>query len=1135
MGSEYRVVWPGVVTVLGGSLVALLAACGGLPKRGSDTARVAIGPPRVTSRERYIADRSNDLAWLRQQLEPAALKEYEQGTQASVASFVSDLGALGIKVRADFTGPLTAPGGGEQPGSGATAANATGGEGVGEADDQGRPEPLDPEKYAADPASASLTQFHKLTGDQIEALVKATRPDISATPSERLDDRLAFRDSVRSAIRQRDLDDTHDLYGNTLHELTLDLSLVPGRDAGSPYVVLLTARPADKPACLGDDAREALAAALHREAIHETARRGDVITRGHDAGDTLTWYAGLETWPIHLDHRSRVDAAAEQLTVIIEAAEQACRLSFHLNGADDAARLSHAHQIADAIVQLPDFRGEDRARVAKRLMELRRKRECPLPTHLGSLRSIRDRMAALRAEARAGVLHGTPVSAAGPQIAADRALLRRIVEELGGEFEELHLIDAVLRVRSRLPAEADPIDDPSPLQLHRTFLQPLSEERQFTALNHSAEALRVAAALPRPRSLAELLRGGSEKFSEDMNRLLDEKPDAGRVRSWQLELAAVSVARMIQDRSENWLAVRCDNPVVEATITTDRQIGRTILSALPRFDPPAERVPGPLLARMCERQKQSPVRIIGVAPTEQVQQLGVDLSSLVGHAIDADIAAILGSHVAGGARMQRLREELLRISQLERQPIIVGFVGATDADSSAQTFGWVLGPRFEARQPGFNLLSPGGVEEWERQIAVHHPVTATVVCPAWVDSVTLEARAYRIGAYGEWIQVPLSVSDDGVVCRDVPCGASGKGEPPRRIRVSLPVDGDAFARWVLYGNDRRAGEPSVHPPTRIVDAETGEYKIDWALKAGTKGSMTIRGRHLWRNPEVYVGGVKAGRVEVMADLNGLFVTFDAMPLPPGRHTLQVATSAGAVEIPDAVEVVRGESPLPKAKLKDTAAVVFDKKATLVLTLDRELTDFGSFYLRVRRRDEVAHVAEVSDPGAFHLKEGKELSVDIAFKNDVTTGAYEVDLFLLRTLRSDPARISSTELVLLVPVKAVTEPAYKGVSAQNMVLFGAGADKKTAIKKGAVITYVFRGLTWADVARFEPGLKDALAKAEFRDEAGAALANLKAAPVPDVADATFTVTAGDDVSFANETFRMTVPGVGVPQSATLKLK
>lgn len=1129
---------PSVVVGLVGVSVVLLSACGGLPKRGSDTARVAFGPPRVTSRERYISDRSNDLAWLRQQLEPSVVKEYEQGTQAGIASFVSDLNALGIKVRADLTGPLAAPGGEQQPTSAATAAGeGDGGNGSGEQDAR---RPLDPDKYAADTASDSLTQFHKLTGEQIEALVRATRPDISATPSERLDDRLAFRDSVRTAIRQRDLDDTHDLYGNTLHELTFDLSLVPGRDAGSPYVVLVTAKRANDPGCLGADARAAMADALRREAIYETVRRGDVITRRHDTSDTLAWYAELEAWPMYLDGRTRLDAAAERLVAIIEAARDACTLSVELNGETEKTRLAHAGQIASEIARLPDFVGVDRAQIVERVLRLSQRRTCALPAHLPKLVEIRKRCAATRDDAHTRVLHGMPIPGdMAAQIAADREFVERVWEGLGGEFDDLRVIDAIVRVRPQLPTDADSLLDLTPLppptddasavaaeaakdwgDLNRALLEPIGGHQLSAMMNYSAESLRTVKFSPEPGSLADLIRGGREKFDEGMARLLDARPDPDCVRAWQLELAAVSVARAIGQRSGNWLAARCDDPVVQTVIAANPKDGTPVVATLPRLGPHEGQFTRGLLERMRERQRQSPVRIIGIAPTEQVQQLGVDLSSLVGRAINADIAAILGSQVAGGARMQRLREELLRISQLERQPIVVGFVGATDADASAQTFGWVLGPRFEARQPGFNPLSPGGAEEWERQIAVHHPVTATIVCPAWVDSLTLEARAYRISAYGEWIPIPLSVSDDGVVCRDVPCAKSGKDRSVRTLQIALPVDGDAFARWVLYGNDRRAGEPTVLPPTRIVDARTGEYRIDWALTAGQKNSMTIRGRHLWRNPEVYVGGVKAASVLPMADLNGLFVTFDeTAPLRPGRQTLIVATSAGAVEIPDAVEVVRTAAALPKATLKTPGALVRDKKTTLVLTLDRDLTDYGGFLLRVRRQGESGAVAEVSDLGAFKPKTARELTADVTFNGDISPGVHEVDLFLLRTPRSDPARISATELVLLLPAKTIAEPVFEGSTPP------VKEAPKIAIAEKTVLTYSFGpSLTWADVAKAVPGLEGGLAKATFKDSKGSTLGDLAAVPVKDRATAAFTVTARGKVEFEGTSITMLIDGV-----------
>src|SRR5262249_51800361 len=53
-------------------------------------------------------------------------------------------------------------------------------------------------------------------------------------------DQMAYRDAVNAVIREKELDDTHDLYGGTLYTLKFDSAVLPGVHSESPVIVLLT-------------------------------------------------------------------------------------------------------------------------------------------------------------------------------------------------------------------------------------------------------------------------------------------------------------------------------------------------------------------------------------------------------------------------------------------------------------------------------------------------------------------------------------------------------------------------------------------------------------------------------------------------------------------------------------------------------------------------------------------------------------------------------------------------------------------------------------------------------------------------------------------------------------------------------
>ena len=64
-----------------------------------------------------------------------------------------------------------------------------------------------------------------------------------ATTRDRFEDEAAFRDLVNARIREKILDDTHDLAGFALYELKFDASIVPGINSSRKFVAALTLLP----------------------------------------------------------------------------------------------------------------------------------------------------------------------------------------------------------------------------------------------------------------------------------------------------------------------------------------------------------------------------------------------------------------------------------------------------------------------------------------------------------------------------------------------------------------------------------------------------------------------------------------------------------------------------------------------------------------------------------------------------------------------------------------------------------------------------------------------------------------------------------------------------------------------------
>jgi len=268
------------------AILSLLAAfaCVNLPGRGDDGALVSVGQPAIYARERFIGDRFEDLQWLRDQLGKEQLGQYEQGLQGASSTVTRDQLALGVKVLLDRLAGVRAATDEEPKSGGGDSGDGDGSDGDDNASDAGNDEGTETGDPTAVALDDLLTARALREGDlprQLLERVAATGP--TPSPRDRLVDRLAFRDEVRTAIRQRALDDTHDLLGTTLYELQFDISLAAGCDTGAAYIVAMGLR------MPGDTAQNEhqvadIARAMEREALQSIhalrvrARQGTITS-----------------------------------------------------------------------------------------------------------------------------------------------------------------------------------------------------------------------------------------------------------------------------------------------------------------------------------------------------------------------------------------------------------------------------------------------------------------------------------------------------------------------------------------------------------------------------------------------------------------------------------------------------------------------------------------------------------------------------------------------------------------------------------------------------------------------------------------------------------------------------------------
>ena len=151
-------------------------------KPGTTFGKIYVDTPEVYSRERLVNDRFEQDAWLRRKLS----EEPKQGVQASSTVSRQSSGSLVISAGRD-----------SKP-----AAAADGAKG-----------------------NADMPTELKQSED---------------TPIEQFHDALTYREEVRNELLENQLDDRHDIAGNTLYRLKFDVSVIPENDTSAYAIVEAT-------------------------------------------------------------------------------------------------------------------------------------------------------------------------------------------------------------------------------------------------------------------------------------------------------------------------------------------------------------------------------------------------------------------------------------------------------------------------------------------------------------------------------------------------------------------------------------------------------------------------------------------------------------------------------------------------------------------------------------------------------------------------------------------------------------------------------------------------------------------------------------------------------------------------------
>lgn len=260
--------------------------------------------------------------------------------------------------------------------------------------------------------------------------------------------------------------------------------------------------------------------------------------------------------------------------------------------------------------------------------------------------------------------------------------------------------------------------------------------------------------------------------------------------------------------------------------------------------------------------KEYAQNISDVAAVEKLKNLVLSLNAMIPKSgINAD------------GYLNRMKRSQSLLHSIKRKPLVVGYI------NGKSNFGWILGPRFEINSKG---------KIGYRHTHVQHSVQSSIVVPAWNKKVKLK---------GEYLW------DNKKTGKKL-----FKGE---EIEIKLPGDFSALTNGLLYIKGGRPQEPYIEP---------NQSTPQIILQAGRQEHILIRGKKLWRNPEVYIGSQKHNNVKVLPDMGGLIATFDKVIKPTSKLSgdikvdLTIITSEGISRLNQAVTI------LPEAPKLETFAV-----------------------------------------------------------------------------------------------------------------------------------------------------------------------------------------------------------------------
>lgn len=325
-------------------------------------------------------------------------------------------------------------------------------------------------------------------------------------------------------------------------------------------------------------------------------------------------------------------------------------------------------------------------------------------------------------------------------------------------------------------------------------------------------------------------------------------------------------------------------------------------------------------------------------------------------------AMLPNSGVNAGNKSQYVRRAQTYLHAITRQPLLVGY------GNGERRFGWFLGPAFRVEN---------GKADFVHRVT-RHDVSAGIVIPAWQNQAKLLGSQLWIDDYGQPTN-KVALWDD----------------KPILLNVRIPADASKHITSALLAHSL-AEVPSLYTarpyPVIAYPDPSGKKVIRVQSVLPTEKDtppqwVLVLGRDLWRNPQVFLGSIKADSVEVLSNMEGVLAKFERIPYPdtltgptPQRLVsvdLTVITSFGRDRCEGGVEIL---PPINLPAAEPEPATLFrpyvdDVEKALGFRLDRPAA-YGGIKLFLKPAEDALSQFKVQDAPAKWTDDNKTVYFEL---------------------------------------------------------------------------------------------------------------------------------------------------------------